>query len=140
MKNILDVLARLLIAFIFLFEAYDSIVHWEATQMSMTEYGLTWKPDLLLTGAISVLILGGTLLLIGYRTGLGAILVLLYWIPATFVVHAFWTYPPGPEYRLESIMFMKNLAITGGLLMLWINGSGKYSIRRLFTTTRVRGT
>lgn len=139
MKDVLDLLARLLIAFIFLFEAYDSIAHWETTQQSMTNYGVTWNQDFLLGGAVTLLIVGGILLAVGYRTGLGAILVLLYWVPATFIVHDFWTHPPGPEYRTQSILFMKNLAITGGLLLLWLHGSARYAVKRLFTTTRVRG-
>jgi putative oxidoreductase len=65
-------------------------------------------------------------------------LLLCYWIPITFIVHAFWN-EPEPARRLESIMFMKNLAIVGGLLMVWANGVGKYSIKRLFATTRVPG-
>jgi putative oxidoreductase len=32
---------------------------------------------------------------------------------------------------------MKNIAITGGLLMVWVNGAGRYSIKRLFATFRV---
>ena len=105
----------------------------------MTAYGLTWRQDLLLFGAIFGLILGGTLILIGYRSGLGAILVLLYWIPITFIVHSFWNDPPDVK-RIEAIHFMKNLAITGGVLMLWVNGSGRYSIKRLFATFKVPGT
>ena len=141
MKDIIDLIARILVAFIFLFEAYDSIAHWKTTQRTMTEYGVTWNQDLLLTLSIAVLIIGGTLVLIGYRSGFGVILVLLYWVPATFIVHDFWTIDGDPvERRIQSILFMKNLAIVGGLLTIWVNGSGRYSIRRLFTTTRVPGT
>lgn len=138
MKDILDLLGRGLLSFIFLFEAYDSIFYYEATKQQMTAYGLEWQQDFQLVGAIILLTLGGTLLLIGYRTGLGMFLLLCYWIPVTFIVHAFWL-DPEPLRRLESIMFMKNLAIVGGLLMVWANGVGKYSIKRLFATTRVPG-
>jgi putative oxidoreductase len=53
-------------------------------------------------------------------------------------VHSFWN-DPIEVRRLQAILFMKNIAITGGLLMILVNGSGRYSIRRLFATTRVRG-
>ncbi|KGE88414.1 DoxX family protein [Phaeodactylibacter xiamenensis] len=138
MKDILDLLGRGLLAFIFLYEAYDSIFYYEATKQKMTAYGLEWHQDLQLLGAIVLLTLGGTLLLIGYRTGLAMFMLLCYWIPVTFIVHAFWL-DPEPERRLESIMFMKNIAIVGGLLMVWANGVGKYSIKRLFATTHVPG-
>jgi putative oxidoreductase len=102
----------------------------------MTAYGMTWNQDLLLIGSICCLVLGGLLLLLGYRSGLGAILILLYWIPATFIVHSFWNFPPEAQ-RLEAILFMKNLAIIGGLMLVYVNGSGRYSVKRLFATTKV---
>ncbi|MCI5081815.1 MAG: DoxX family protein [Saprospiraceae bacterium] len=138
MKDIVDLIARILLAFIFLYEAYDSITYFKSTKAMMTEYGLTWRQDLLLSGAIFGLILGGTLILIGYRSSLGSFLVLLYWIPVTFIVHSFWN-DPQEIRRMEAIHFMKNLAITGGLLMVWVNGSGRYSVKRLFATFRVPG-
>lgn len=77
------------------------------------------------------------MVLIGYRTTLGAILLLIYWVPVTLIVHDFWNTHTNLELRQESIMFMKNFAIIGGLLMLIGKGGGRYSIRRLFATTRV---
>ncbi len=136
MKHIIDLVGRIFIAVIFLFEAYDSFRYWEETKRQMTESGLTWQQDMLLTCGISALVLGGILLLIGYRTTFGTILLLLYWIPVTMIVHDFWNHEP-PELRLQSILFMKNLAITGGLLIVLVNGSGRYSIKRLLATTRV---
>ncbi len=136
MKDIFDLIARILIACIFLFEAYDSIVFFKSTKELMTAYNITWQQDLLLSGAIFLLLLGGILILIGYRSGLGAILLLLYWVPVTFILHSWWNDPVELQ-RIESINFMKNIAIIGGLLMIYINGSGRYSIRRLFATTKV---
>ena len=136
MKDILDLIGRILISFIFFYEAYDSIFYFKQTKEIMTNYGLTWNQDMLLLGAIFLLTLGGILLLIGYRAGLGAILILMYWIPVTFIVHSFWNDPP-EEKRLEAVLFMKNLAIIGGLLVVYVNGSGRYSIKRLFATTKV---
>lgn len=136
MKDMLDLVGRVLISIIFLYEAYDCMFYFKETQATMTEYGLTWKQDLVLIGATICLVLGGILLLIGYRSGLGAVLILLYWIPVTFIMHSFWN-DPIEEQRIEAILFMKNLAIIGGLLMVYVNGSGKYSVRKLFATTRV---
>ncbi len=149
MKDIVDLIARLFLAFIFLYEAFDSIFYFNKTQQKMIDYGLTWNSDIQLIIAILVLLLGGVLLLIGYRVGLGVILLLAYWVPITFTVHDFWNADPTcqvaydcltwtEEYRrIQGIMFMKNLAIIGGLLMVWVNGSGRWSIKRLFATTKV---
>ncbi|MCB0649980.1 MAG: DoxX family protein [Saprospiraceae bacterium] len=139
MKDIADLIGRVFLSFIFLFEAYDSIRYFQSTQEIMTSYGITWRQDLLLSGAIFVLITGGTLILMGYRSSLGALLLLLYWVPVTFIVHSFWN-DPSDMVRFQSIQFMKNIAIIGGLLMVLVNGSGRYSIKRLFATSRVPGT
>ncbi|MEM6377052.1 MAG: DoxX family protein [Bacteroidota bacterium] len=139
MKHVLDLLGRIFIALIFLFEAYDSIWFFDETKTKMTEYGLTWRQDLLLYSAIFLLLMGGILVLIGYRVKLGAFMLLAYWIPVTFIVHSFWNDPEDIR-RIQSVMFMRNLGIVGGLLFVYVNGSGKYSIRRLFATSKVPGT
>lgn len=137
MRDITDLLGRIFLSAIFIFEAIDSTLYFGKTQQIMTQHSLTWKQDLLLYGAIFLLYLGGILVLLGYRSTLGAILLLMYWVPVTFIVHDFWN-SPKEELRLESILFMKNMAIIGGLLMLVGKGSGRYSIKRLLATTRVR--
>ncbi len=136
MKDSIDLIARVFLAFIFFFEAYDSITHFKATKETMTNYGITWNQDILLSFCLFLLILGGILVLIGYRSSLGAIMLLIYFIPVTFILHSWWN-DPGDIKRMQSILFMKNLAIMGGLLMVVVNGSGKYSIKRLFATTKV---
>jgi putative oxidoreductase len=136
MKDVVDLLGRILLSFIFIYEAIDSILYFKKTTNLMTEYGITFQQDLLLVGAIFLLLAGGTLLLIGYRIGLGAILLMIYWIPVTFIVHSFWN-DDLPERRLESILFMKNIAILGGLMFMAVNTSGKYSIKTLLANTRV---
>jgi putative oxidoreductase len=136
MKDIIDLIARMCIACIFIYEAYDITVFMKDNKMSMTEYGLTWNQDLLIIGAIILLYVGGILLLIGYKTSFGALLLLAYWIPLTFIAHSFWNDPEDIK-RIQSILFMKNVAIMGGLLMVLVNGSGKYSIKRLLAGFRV---
>ena len=136
MKDITDLLARIFISLIFLWEAYDTVAHYSGAKESMTAYGVTWRQDLLLGGSIFLLIFGGILILLGYRSKLGAVLLLIYYIPFTLIVYSFWN-DAGEYYRINSIQFMKNLAIIGGLLMVFVNGAGKYSIKRVFATTKL---
>jgi len=82
--------------------------------------------------------MGALSILLGYRMRGGAILLMIYWIPLTFIVHDFWAETSGTdEFRLQSILFMKNIAITGGLLITATHTSGKYRMKRLFATTNV---
>lgn len=136
MKDVVDLIGRILLSFIFIFEAVDTILYFNKTKSQMSEYGLNFQQDILLFGAIFLLLTGGTLLLIGYRIGLGAIFLMMYWIPVTFIVHSFWN-DPLPDRRIESILFMKNMAILGGLMFIAVNTSGKYSVKTLLANTRV---
>ena len=150
MKDIIDLIARVLLATIFFYEAYDAIFYYADTKREIAALGLIWNPDLLLRTGIFLLTLGAFLLLIGYRVGFGVTLLLLYLIPTTFVVYSFWNAPTDclttatcleeqiPYRRVLGVLFMKNLAIIGGLLMVWVNGSGRWSVKRLFATTKVR--
>jgi putative oxidoreductase len=139
MKDITDLIGRIMMAIIFYFEAYDKIFYMTPTKATMTAYGITWNQDFLIQISGFCLILGATLILLGYRVGLGSFLILAYWIPLTFILDKFWEIPLSDHEtrRSVSLHFMKNIAIAGGLLILLANGSGKYSIRRLFATTKV---
>ncbi len=136
MKDIVDLLARMLISCIFLFEAYDSIAYYRNTKQTMLDYGLTWQTETLLMASIVLLVVGGIFLLIGYRTGLASAMLLSYWIPVTFIVYSFWN-DPIELRRLHSIFFMRNLAVVGGLLMIMVHGSGRFSVKRLILAVRV---
>ncbi len=139
MKNFTDLLGRVLLSFIFFYEAYDAVKYVGHTKALMASYGIMWRQDMLLYGSVTFLVLGGLMLLSGYRARLGAFLLLLYWLPVTFIIHAFWRHPPGELYRAEAMQFMKNLTIAGGLIMVMSNGTGAWAIRRIFATARVPG-
>ena len=137
MKDVVDLIGRIFLSFIFVYEGIDSILYFRKTKDLMTEYGITFQQDILLIGSIILLMMGGTLLLIGYRSSFGSVLLLLYYIPVTLIVHSFWNDADEVTRRLQGILFMKNLAIIGGLLMVFVNGSGKYSVKTLLANTRV---
>ena len=137
MRDLIDLIGRIFLATIFIFEAIDPTLYFEKTKQVMTAHHLTWNQNFMLYGAIFLLIAGGLMVLFGYRSTLGAILLLMYWVPVTFIVYDFWNSPKA-ELREQSILFMKNIAIIGGLLMLAGKGSGRYSIKRLLATTRVK--
>lgn len=136
MRDIIDLIGRIFLSAIFIFEAVDTIWYFDKTKQILTQYGFTAYQDSLLYAAIFLLVMGGLMVLFGYRSTFGSVLLLCYWVPVTFVVHDFWNAPKA-ELRIQSILFMKDVAIVGGLLMLLGKGSGRYSIRRLFATTKV---
>lgn len=136
MKDIADLLGRIFLSIIFLFEAVDSILFYDNTVETMRSYGITLWPKLWLSITIFGLILGAVLMMMGYFARVGATLCLLYWIPFTMIVYSFWNDPPDLE-RINSLYFMRNLAVAGGLLLLLANGAGKYSVKRLIHRLRL---
>jgi putative oxidoreductase len=138
MKDILELLARACLAVIFVFESWDNIVHFKTAKAQMIQNGLTWNTDFLLKSACIFLVMGSLMLLFGYRAKLGALLLLAYLIPVAFIAHDWWTIYHGDDRHTMSIVFMKDLAVIGGLLMVYVNGSGRFSIKKLLATTRVR--
>ncbi len=65
--------------------------------------------------------------MIGYKTRLGALLLAVFLAPASLIFHAYWDYE-GQEAATQQIMFMKNLAIIGGLCMVMAFGAGRISV------------
>ena len=52
MRDVIDLIGRVFLSFIFFYDAYDTIFYFKDTRDKMTEYGLTWNQDLLLYGSI----------------------------------------------------------------------------------------
>lgn len=136
MKDVIDLLGRIFLSFISIYEAVDSIFFFGKTQQTMIEYGLNSYQDIVLTGAIILLVVGSISVAIGYYAKAGAWLLIAYWTINTFVIFSFWN--DDPDLRAgNAVDFMRNLSYIGGLLVLAANGAGKISIRRLIYVMRL---
>lgn len=122
-RSFLIFIGRLCIATIFILAGVSKFINFDQTAAYMASKGLTMIP-LFLFGAAAIEILGGLSLVLGYRTRLGAAILLLFLIPTTIIFHDFWNLS-GAEYSEQQINFLKNLAIFGGLLYVLNYGSGK---------------
>jgi len=138
MKSTFDLIGRFLIGMISIFEAIDSIVFFKETKETMQLYNLDQSLNLILVASITCLLIGGILVLLGYSSRIGALLLLCYWLPYSFIVYSFWNDPPDVQ-RVQALDFMRTLAYCGALCLLIANGSGKYSIRRMFHVLRLPG-
>lgn len=72
--------------------------------------------------------LGGLAVALGYRARLGAWLLVLFLVPVTFMMHAFWAIPDPAAAQTQQIMFMKNLSMLGGALLIAYYGAGPLSL------------
>lgn len=123
----LTVLGRFLISMIFLMSAVgNKIPNFATTAEHMAAEGIPMAPFMLI-GAIFFLIAGSLSVMLGFRVRIGANLLLVFLILATFFFHDFWTME-GLEAQLQMVQFMKNLSMMGAMLFLIANGAGPMSL------------
>ncbi|UCD57100.1 MAG: DoxX family protein [Candidatus Hydrogenedentota bacterium] len=121
MKNFVPLSARVLISQIFLASGWGKIMDPSGTQHYMAAHGMPLTA-LFLVGAIVLELGGGLSVLLGYKARWGAVALIVFLIPTTLIFHTAFA------ERLQQIMFMKNSAILGGLLMVACFGSGPLSL------------
>ena len=71
---------------------------------------------------------GGLSILLGYRAKVGAWLIALFLIPVTLMMHNFWAVHDPMMAQLQMVMFMKNVAVLGGALLISQFGAGPLSL------------
>ncbi len=120
-------LGRILIAALFVPAGIHKITGFAGTSAYMASKGLP-MPDLLLVLTIIIELGGGLMILLGWRAREAALVIALFLIPVTVVFHGFWGVEDAATQAKEQIIFMKNLAIMGGLLMIAGLGAGSCSL------------
>ena len=73
-------------------------------------------------------LMGGLSVLVGFQARLGAALLIAFLLPVTFEMHKFWAAPDPTTFVIEQAMFMKNLSMLGGALMISYFGAGPLSL------------
>jgi putative oxidoreductase len=73
-------------------------------------------------------LLGGVSVMLGYRARFGALLLLLFLVPVTLVMHRFWGIADPELAMMEKVNFLKNASLSGTCLLLIFYGSGPYSL------------
>lgn len=119
LKNPLDLAGRVLLAAIFLIAGLQKVGGYDGTAAYMASVGV---PGALLPAVIALEIGGALAIIAGFQTRLVAILLAGFSGVAALLFHADFADP------MQSILFLKNLSIAGGLLALAANGAGAWSI------------
>ncbi len=126
MNNILHPLSRFLVAAIFLLSGVGKLFGFSDTAQMMAGAGFP-APSVFLVCAIVLEIVGGTLLLFGYKTRYAAIALIVFIIPATIIFHA--TSIGDPVHGQEQMInTLKNLAIIGALIKFAADGAGAFAV------------
>lgn len=71
---------------------------------------------------------GGLGVVFGYQTRWSALALVVFLVPVTLGMHAFWRLDDPTQRHVQLAMFMKNIALIGGALAIASAGAGRYSI------------
>ncbi len=125
-QNPLALVARVLLAALFVPAGISKIAGFAGTVGYIGSVGL----PLPVVGAVLAIVAeagGGIALLLGFQTRIAALVLAVFTVLAGVFFHAFWAAAPEAA-QMQQIMFMKNIAIAGGLLMLTAFGPGTLSL------------
>ena len=115
----LSLAARVCLSFIFLKAGISHVTSFTGFVSTIASKGLPIPAAVLAMGSIVCLLGGALSLLLGFKTKIGAILLIVFLIPTTLQFH-----PPVSDTN----GFLKNLALIGGLLMTISHGPGLMSL------------
>jgi putative oxidoreductase len=114
-----DLLGRLLLAALFLYDGWIIVNNYGATAEYLAQFGV---PPLLVGPALILHLGGGLLIAVGWNTRLAAFALSLFCISTALIFHNQFGDPN------EVIHFWKDLAIAGGFLVLAAHGAGAFSL------------
>jgi putative oxidoreductase len=117
--NLSDLAGRIMISAIFLFTGLGKIAGYTATQGYMESMGV---PGALLPLVIALEVGGAIAVILGWHTRLVAFLLAGFCVVSALVFHS------ALGDQMQFIMFMKNVAIAGGFLLLVARGAGDWSL------------
>ena len=117
--HIVEILGRTLLSAIFIINGIGKIFNYEGTIQYMENFDV---PSYLIIPAITVEILFPILLIIGYYTKFSALVLSLFTLVLAVIFHTDFS------NQMQLMSFLKNIAIAGGFLIIFVYGPGKYSI------------
>ena len=124
-SHALPLAGRILFSLIFLlaapmhFTAQD-VAYGASNGVPLASLAVPLSGVIALAGALSILL--------GYKTKIGAWLIVLFLVPVTLYMHRFWAQTDPMMAQMQMANFMKNVAMTGGALLLAYFGAGPLSL------------
>lgn len=119
MDALISLVARVLMAYIFIVAGWGKVTAYNATVGYMESMGVSGA---MLPLTILVELGGGLALFFGFQARFAALGLAIFSLITAFLFH---------DAHTDAINFMKNMAMTGGLLFLMLHGAGKFSLDHL---------
>ena len=119
-------IARLLLALLFVLAGAFKFADLAGTAGFIASKGLP-LPQFLAFATAALEVVGGLAIVIGFHARWAALALALFTLVASFIFHDFWG-APAEQQMVQQLMFMKNMAVTGGLLLMVALGAGPASL------------
>jgi putative oxidoreductase len=129
--DVLLLVARVLVAYIFVKSGYGKLMDMGAFSNTLASRGVPMASVLGIIGPC-VEFFGGVALLLGFKTRYTGALLVLFVIVATLISHRYWEFAEPAIRRAQETNFDKNVCIIGGLLALVAASGGRFSIDGLW--------
>lgn len=123
--NAATLVGRTGLGLLFVVSGFGKITGFAGTAAYMASKGMPMA-EALLVGAIAVELVGGLLLVAGFKARWAALAIAAFLVPTTLIFHS----PVGPEAQAQMTQFLKNLSIFGGMLYVAASGAGAWSVDR----------
>jgi putative oxidoreductase len=127
-QNLAALAGRILLAVIFILSGFGKITGFDGAVGYIASKGLPMA-QLVAVATIVVELGGGILLAIGYKARWAALALAIFSLLAALIFHNFWDVEAAQKMG-QQINFLKNLAITGGMLVVFAFGPGRYSVEK----------
>jgi putative oxidoreductase len=113
----LFLVGRIIFGGYFLYNAYGHFKNLAGMTAYVQSKGISRAKAAVIVGGV-MLAIGGLSIILGLFIVLGMWLLVLFLIPVTFKMHAFWKETEPMAKMSETVQFTKNLALIGSLLMI----------------------
>ena len=123
MTNILDLIGRIFISLVFLLSGFNKIGNYEGTVGWLESFGMS---GFFLIPAIILEIGAPILIIVGYKVKISAALLGLFCITTAIIFHNNFS------NQMQFVSFMKNIALAGGFLFLFVYGAKDFSLDKKF--------
>lgn len=135
-KSPLALVGRVLLALMFITAGYSKLTNLGGTAGYIASGGLPF-PAVLAVGVGLLELVGGLALAAGFKARWAALALGLFTLLASVLFHKFWAVAP-EQQMVQYLMFMKNMAVAGGMFVVAALGAGPLSVDNRGTATSGR--
>ena len=128
-SDIWRLLGRIALGTIFVVSGFGKLTHLGGFEASLALKGVP-LPWLAAFGGAPVEFFGGLAIVLGIAGRYAALLMLAFTVVATLISHRFWEYSDAAVHQVQLSNFSKNIAIIGGFMLLYSQGTGRFALDR----------